>query len=1275
MPSNLPHADMRVYRVKTHHDTFLCRHDSVMVHTTDMNADLCYLCYTQGSSYGLLLPKSTYMRIEEGGGDVQPFSLFQWCMVLPAHILRVGIRGDRYTLLDIQTYWFCSVRPMSGDAQGEVQGWRVEPNSWEKFTIEDLGQSPVWAQDILQWWEEYQQHPMGVRNLPRGNQVELKIAYALRMAYMRYADLCAFTKKMLEEKDFGTHVTTLFSDDWYINFSYKNFYEKYHRHVVNTEALDTTSDILSHGYNKNFYQTAGHRCCVALREHFHPMKTSCLVATACNEGLYLTEFILYYKLMGFDKIILYSNNNTDGSDTLLDAMMQHGYITHINNNLHQGSPQKKAYTHASLLNTDVLDYKYVFFCDIDEFLVLNNNIFDNVNDFCHFHEQHGSNQIFVNWVWVGSCGQNKYSNGFVLERFPVYNCIVDSTCKTFVRPKDILSPFCHFAYCNPEKSIRWNESDGKQHTYEIAKNKKSIKSEASSDYPTISHAYCLHFWSKSLDEYILRLTRIRGDQEIHSKTEMFKRHNDILYQRFINNFRHTQTSLTRHISLEMVTALRKSYAQLPDEIKKIDNDIKDYYDARIPQLRALFIENFSKSTNPYEKRLTQLCGLDSNDNTFEKLQRYNPFERKNMKFYIKKYSEIYKKLYNENYISHEALHCEEYKNVILLPPKVYRTIGAHTNYAGGVCYEDGTFITGFMRDEKNNNSNMQIHTSYTIRKEDISECLEYGIYGGVIINNFGHTIVETISRLWFLSTQLNITKKIIFIKIGKTVPEYFFSVMKLLNIKQEMIKIIEKPIKVETLLIPDQSFIIFSKVYPEYYNKIYEIMKKNAKGKAIYEKIYLSRRKFAKHDIIGEDIIEDILQKNGFQSLALEEFSLSEQIYMLSHARDIVSTVGTLSHMAALFCKEGAKVTYLLRENEPGAIKPQIILDKINITEISIIDTTFNFLPTTHANGIYLFIPNENFKKWLDDNGYIYNIFRIDKYSKYILDYINTYTEHYSKYGYGFKRVELLDFFDVIERMSSVLLGKTLYRNDFHTISKNTLQNQISGIEQNLSGDLARFINFSTISYDKKNICAADEIIDIFSDDNTIHILKDKHLLQDAIHKIMKNIHIHLAWRQILQILYVGICVKYTKYKYIKFNYLNSGIHFDADLFSKMSYKDIDCLFPIIRISTPIDIQYMKCYGQSSWDIIKKHLASDIFVDAITCSSGHNLRYVFCKNVFCMKTSVFSKFFDWYVDMIQKIGHDIPDDGQWLIDKISERLISLYFYSYSFKDLHISYIG
>ena len=106
-----------------------------------------------------------------------------------------------------------------------------------------------------------------------------------------------------------------------------------------------------------------------LRAQYIARERCCIVATARNEGVYLLDWIAYHKALGFEQIFLYTNDNTDRSDELLERLSLSGEIVWIDSRSAQGTrPQWKAYNHALRILPDILDYDWALFIDLDEYL-------------------------------------------------------------------------------------------------------------------------------------------------------------------------------------------------------------------------------------------------------------------------------------------------------------------------------------------------------------------------------------------------------------------------------------------------------------------------------------------------------------------------------------------------------------------------------------------------------------------------------------------------------------------------------------------------------------------------------------------------------------------------------------------------------------------------------------------------------------------------------------------------------------------------------------------
>ncbi len=93
-----------------------------------------------------------------------------------------------------------------------------------------------------------------------------------------------------------------------------------------------------------------------------------LVSCQKDEGPFLVEFLAHHLALGFTAVLVASNDCTDGSDALLDALQEAGYCGHIRHHAAEGdSPQIKGF--AALMRTfPVRRAAWVMALDADEFL-------------------------------------------------------------------------------------------------------------------------------------------------------------------------------------------------------------------------------------------------------------------------------------------------------------------------------------------------------------------------------------------------------------------------------------------------------------------------------------------------------------------------------------------------------------------------------------------------------------------------------------------------------------------------------------------------------------------------------------------------------------------------------------------------------------------------------------------------------------------------------------------------------------------------------------------
>ncbi len=122
-----------------------------------------------------------------------------------------------------------------------------------------------------------------------------------------------------------------------------------------------------------------------------------LVAIAKNESFYLTEWIAYHLLIGFDKIYIYDNDSTDRSRELLLSISEiDPRVSFVEWPTKEDvSPQISAYNHS----LEYVTTEWIAFCDIDEFVVPWK--YNSISEFLYTVPDNVS-AVHINWRGFGS---------------------------------------------------------------------------------------------------------------------------------------------------------------------------------------------------------------------------------------------------------------------------------------------------------------------------------------------------------------------------------------------------------------------------------------------------------------------------------------------------------------------------------------------------------------------------------------------------------------------------------------------------------------------------------------------------------------------------------------------------------------------------------------------------------------------------------------------------------------------------------------------------------
>jgi hypothetical protein len=137
-----------------------------------------------------------------------------------------------------------------------------------------------------------------------------------------------------------------------------------------------------------------------------------LVAIAKNEAKYIAEWIAYNLAVGFDKIIIYSNDSTDKMADIITNISKCDTRVKLINwpSVDDVSPQISAYNNS----ISMIETEWVSFLDIDEFIVPFSS--QNIKDFLSKVDKDISS-IHINWRNFGSSHRTDSNYQFVIEAF------------------------------------------------------------------------------------------------------------------------------------------------------------------------------------------------------------------------------------------------------------------------------------------------------------------------------------------------------------------------------------------------------------------------------------------------------------------------------------------------------------------------------------------------------------------------------------------------------------------------------------------------------------------------------------------------------------------------------------------------------------------------------------------------------------------------------------------------------------------------------------------
>jgi hypothetical protein len=281
------------------------------------------------------------------------------------------------------------------------------------------------------------------------------------------------------------------------------------------------------------------------------MTRKVLFSTQRNEGPFLLEWVAFHLAIGFEQLIIFSNDCTDGSDRLLDVLQRHVPLHHCIQVV-QGAaaPQHQAQDtarHQGLLKAG----DWVCWLDIDEFI----NIHVGDGRVADLRNACGpADGICLNWKIFGSAGLSTWPGRQLDPAFSRCGSRFSKSaqfCKTFFRySEDMEFLTMHRPVMRldaPRDRPVWCRADGATLPQQFVHDRlpKGLPSSRVPGVPSYKLGQINHYAVRTPDLYPLRVERGDGSVGRADVKGLARRYTARHFRRYDRNF-WVDTSIQRH---------------------------------------------------------------------------------------------------------------------------------------------------------------------------------------------------------------------------------------------------------------------------------------------------------------------------------------------------------------------------------------------------------------------------------------------------------------------------------------------------------------------------------------------------------------------------------------------------------------------------------------------------------------------------------------------------------------------------------------------------------
>jgi hypothetical protein len=189
--------------------------------------------------------------------------------------------------------------------------------------------------------------------------------------------------------------------------------------------------------------------------------------------------------------------------------------------------------------------------------------------------------------------------------------------------------------------------------------------------------------------------------------------------------------------------------------------------------------------------------------------------------------------------------------------------------------------------------------------EPVREVDEEVVYLGWLFNHYGHFLMQSLARVWFLS-EVAPSVRVVFhhaSRPGWQPAPWALRMLEAFGVPRERIMVLREPTRLRRMIVPEPLFeprsvsenrqvrahLGMARPYRAVAERI------AGPGKPSTQPVYLSRRLLpgSQRLIVGEGELEDVLRYNGFRIAHPQTMSFEDQVRLINEHTEIVSNAGS----------------------------------------------------------------------------------------------------------------------------------------------------------------------------------------------------------------------------------------------------------------------------------------------------------------------------------------------------------------------------------------------